>query len=101
MAELDTDRNVVAMVGRRDLLQALDVVVEVDSEAAGRDSAVARHAGRFGDCAADTAQRKAAVMLEMPRRDVPVIGAVLAHRRHDDAVAEGQFAQGKRPEQGR
>ncbi len=40
-------------------------------------------------------------MLEVPVVTEPVLGAVLAHRRDDDAVARGDRAEGDRLEQQR
>jgi hypothetical protein len=81
-----------------DALPGTDMLVLVEARAARRDAALAAHVGRFGDDEARPADGAAAQMHQMPVAGRAVVGRVLAHRRHDDAVGYRQSAQPERRE---
>jgi hypothetical protein len=57
--------------------------------------------GCLGEHDAGAAHRPRAQMLHVPIVAQPVLGAVLAHRRHRDAVARSDRAEGDRLKQQR
>ncbi len=63
-----------------------------------RDAPLAQHSRRLDDDKAGAGMDEGAQMLHVPVVGGAVIGAVLAHRRHDDAIGEREPAQGKRRE---
>ena len=79
--------------------QRLHVPVVPDAQVGGGAAAVARHGGRLHDHQGHAADRPAAEVDEVPVVGQPLLGAVLAHRRHDDPVAEGDPPDRQRAEQ--
>ena len=66
----------------------VDVLRLVHPGAARADAPLAAHVGHLGDHQRGAADRAAAEMHEVPVVRRAVLGRVLAHRRHDDAVRE-------------
>jgi len=75
------------------------VLVAVKAEAARRDAAAGFDRGRLDHREAGAAAGERAEMLQVPVIGTAVLGAVLAHRRDDDAVGQGQPAQREGREQ--
>ena len=78
-----------------------EVLGAVETGAAGGDAAFGRDVGHLGDHQARTAQRAASEVHEVPVADRPLLGRVLTHRRHDDAVGELDAARPERRERRR
>src|SRR5262249_4454766 len=76
-------------------------VIRVEAEAAVGDAAVALHVRGLDDHKAGAGIRQHAEMRDVPVAGDAVVGAVLAHRRDDDAVVEGEGGEPERREQGR
>ena len=89
MGELDAElRGAVAPADVDDVLEGRFAVVRIEAEAAMGDAAVALHMGRLDDDEAGSRISEHAEMGDVPVAGAAVIGAVLAHRRDDDAVVE-------------
>ena len=73
----------------------------VEAQAMRRDAADGGDMRRLGEHDAGAAGRAGAEVLDMPVVPQAVVGAVLAHRRDDDAVAGGDRAEADRLEQQR
>jgi hypothetical protein len=76
-----------------DRLQSRFVLVAVDAEAALRDAALTLDMGRFEAEQPRARHRQHAVVNLVPRLGTTVDRRVLAHRRHDDPVGQGDTAQ--------
>lgn len=59
-----------------------------------RDASFGRHGRGFYDCETWAALQDAAEVREVPGGEVPVGGGVLAHWGDEDAVLEGEGAEG-------
>jgi len=81
-------------MGEREL-----VAVRIESEAAMGDPPRALHRRRLDHQEPRAGDREAAEMHPVPVGGAAVIGAVLAHRRDDDAIRQGEAAQGNRCEE--
>ena len=79
--------------------QHLDVIVLPDAEVIRADAPFRQHRRRLGQDRRRPANRPAAQVDEVPVGGIPVDARVLAHGRNDDAVAEGETADGERREQ--
>ena len=88
VGELDARDRPLAVDEPGDPGQRLDVSVVPDAEVAGRDAAVAGHGGRLDDHQGRAADGTTPQVDQVPVVRQPLVGAVLAHRRHDDPVAE-------------
>ena len=99
MADLDANGNALSMVERDDPGQASDLPVFPDAEAAGRDASLRRDARGLQHRTADTREREARVMRQMPGLHMAVDGLVLAHGRKHDAVREGHSGEAEGGEQ--
>ena len=73
--------------------------VGIEPKAAMRDAADALDMRRFNDEEPGAGIRQHAKMREMPVIGTAIVGAVLAHRRDDDAVSQGEGAQLQRGEE--
>ena len=73
--------------------------VVVEAEAAVRDAPVARDCGGLDREHAGTRLQQLAPVDEMPIVGAAVVGRVLAHRRHDDAIGQREPAQRERVEE--
>ena len=94
MGELDAEfRGAVAPAGVDDVLERRLAIIGIKSEAAVSDAPVALHMGRLHDEQAGAGIGEHAEMGHVPVVRAAVIGAVLAHRRDDDAIVE--FDAGK------
>src|SRR5215831_15368718 len=98
MADLDAGHGAVAAVEVGDALEAGNLAIIPDARAAMGDAAVAGDAGGLDEGGAETAGREAGVMFEMPVLHAALDRLVLAHRRHYDAIAQRDAAQGERRE---
>ena len=79
--------------------ETVHVFVPVDTEIVRTDPSFGRDRSRFGEHNRGSADRAAGEMDKMPLVGKPVGAGVLAHRRHDDAVGEGEPAERERIEQ--
>ena len=70
------------------------MLIVPQAEAMRGDAAGGGDMGRLGEDDARTAGGAGAEMLDVPIAAEPIFGAVLAHRRDDDAVARGDRAEG-------
>ena len=80
--------------------QAATCSRRVHAGAAEGDAALGLDVGHLGDDEAGAAERAAAEVDEVPVVDGAVDGRVLAHRRDDDAVGEGEVAHAEGREDG-
>src|SRR5215210_455385 len=101
MGDLDAHGYAERMIQPSDAAQALDVSVLPDAETSRRDARIGGDAAHFDKSATDAAEREARVMIDMPVVDVSVLGAVLAHGRNDDSIAEGDVTHLQRLEKRR
>jgi len=93
MRELDAQRRVAeAAAGRDNATERSFVGVAVKSEAAMRDAPRLLDRRRLDHQQPCTRHGERAEVLHVPIVGAAVIGAVLAHRRHDDAIGERQAA---------
>ena len=94
MRDLDAELGAAHAAGLRDhARQRRLVVVAVEPEAAVGDAAVAFDMGRLDDHQRSAGIRQHAEMHQVPIVGAAVVGRILAHRRHDDAV--GKFEAGQ------
>ena len=99
MRQLDTWDGAVLLQERSNRRQPLDVSIAPDAEILRTDPAARFDRGCLEDDKRRAADGPAAQMHEMPVGREPVHGAVLAHRRHADAVPQRDASNGKRIEQ--
>ena len=89
MGELDAELGrAVAPADVDDVLERRFAVVRIEPEATVRNAAMAFHMGRLHDDEAGAGIGEHAEMGDVPVAGGAVIGAVLAHRRHDNAIVE-------------
>ncbi|MCY1530128.1 hypothetical protein D9M68_653040 [compost metagenome] len=101
VGDLDAGHRAAGLDRRGNARHAGLLRVAPQSGAARGDAAFGRHGSRFDDHQAGTATGQAGVMRLVPVIDHAVDGAVLAHRRDRDAVAQRDIFQFKRGKQGR
>jgi len=70
-----------------------DVLVRPETEVAGGDPSSRRHRGGLDHHQSNPAHGPGPVMDQMPVGGMAVMSRILAHRRHEDAVAEIQLAE--------
>ena len=99
MRQLDAGNGAVLLQERGNPRQPLDVSIAPDAEILRTDSAARFDRRRLDDDKRRAADGAAAQMHEMPVGRKTVHGAVLAHRRHADAVPQRDASYGKRIEQ--
>jgi hypothetical protein len=100
VGQLDPDLGVaVSAAGLEDTRQGRLVGVRVEAEAAVRDAALRAHPRRLDHQEPGAGERELAQMHHVPIAGAAVDGAVLAHRRHGDAVGEREIAQRDRREE--
>ena len=73
--------------------------VEVDAEIFGRDAPLGSHRCGFREHQSGAADGTRPEIDEMPVVGKPVVAGVLAHRRDDDAVGQGDAAADERVEE--
>jgi hypothetical protein len=101
MGELHRDRGGGMLAhGGEDLLQRGFGGIAVEPEAARRDAADRLDMGRLDAEHRSARQRKIVDVGEVPVGGNAVLGRILAHRRHHDAVLQRQAAQLDRGKQG-
>ncbi len=101
MGELHRDgRGGMLAHGGEDLLQRGLAGVAVEPETARRDAADRLHMGRLDAEHRRARQREVVDVGEVPVGGDAVVGRILAHRRHHDAVLQRQAAQLDRGKQG-
>jgi hypothetical protein len=83
----------------RDALQRGDLFVVPQAQVFGGDTALGGDGGGFGEYQPGTADGTAAEVDQVPVVGQAIDAGVLAHRRHGNAVEQGQLAQGIRFEQ--
>ena len=100
MGELNAELSLAdALAMQNDAGERVLAGVRVDAEAAMGDAAVPLDMGRFEHEQAGTGIRQHAQMGHVPVITDAVIGAVLAHRRHHDAVRQREIGKLDRREQ--
>ncbi len=82
-----------------DPLQRLEVLFAPDAEILRRNPSFGRDRRRLGEDEARAADRSGGEMGEMPVIGKTVVAGILAHRRHADAIGEGDVAQSEIVEQ--
>jgi hypothetical protein len=101
MGKLDTELGGADAVAVVDHVQQRRLaMVRVEAEAAVGDAAGPLHVRRLDDGEAGAGIRQHAEMRHVPVVADAVVGAVLAHRRDDDAVVERKIGEPERREQG-
>ncbi len=83
-----------------DALERRFAFVGIEPQAAMGDAAVALHMGRLDNDEAGAGIRQHAKVSDVPVGRATVDGAVLTHRRHDDAVVQFDAAEPDRRKQG-
>ena len=78
-----------------DALQRFDLFVVPQAKVFGGDTPVGGNRRGFGENQTGTAHRAAAQVHQVPVVGQAVDAGVLAHRRHGDAVGQGQLAKSK------
>jgi hypothetical protein len=73
-----------------------DVLVLPDSVIARADASARFNRGCFHHHQASATGRAAAEVHQMPVRREPIHAGILAHRRNEDPIPEGNFADGQR-----
>ena len=99
VAQLDAGDRPLSVDEPRDTGQGLDVLVAPDSQVSRGDPAVAGDGRGLGHDQRRPAHRPAAEMDQVPVVAQALLGTVLAHRGHDDPVAEGHAADREGAEQ--
>ncbi len=99
MRELDTGQRLLRVDEANDAREAGDVAVVVDAEILRADAPIGGDGRRFGHHQRGAADGARGEMHEVPVVREPVNARVLAHRRNDDAVGQGQRTQGQRIEE--
>jgi hypothetical protein len=101
MGELHRDRGLRMFAHRgQDRLQRGFGGVIPQAKAAGRDAADRLHMGRLDAEHRRPRQRQRVDVRKVPVIGLAIVGRVLAHRRHHDAVGKRKTAQFDRGEQG-
>ena len=96
MADLDAGHGACGLDAGGNARHAVDLGVVPQAGAIGRDAALGRHARGFDDHQPRAAARHGGVVNLVPVIGETVHGAVLAHRRNGDAVAQGQAFESER-----
>src|SRR5690242_17657258 len=100
MRDLDADLRRAVFAARGDhAFHRLFVRVAPETRAPRCDAADRLDIGHLDDDESRTGDRQRRQMLRVPIRRDTVVGAVLAERRHDDAIVERETAQGDRCEE--
>ncbi len=92
--QLDACNRTLSVDKTGDTLHRFDLFVVPQPEVFGSDAPVRRHRHRFGDDQAGAANGTASQVNQVPVIGQAVDTGILAHRRHCDAIAKGQLAQG-------
>ncbi|MNY01323.1 hypothetical protein D3C86_1338510 [compost metagenome] len=99
VGDLDAGHGTAGLDGGGDARHAGHLLIVPETGAARGDTAFRRHRRGLDDHQARTAARQPGVVRQMPVVGDTVDGAVLAHRRNGDAVAQRDVFQRKRGEQ--
>jgi hypothetical protein len=100
MGELDPRRGPVGVQEVDHPAQAGHVLVGPQPDIAVADPAFGRHAGRLDEDQTEPAEREPAQVGEVVVADEPVGHRVLAHRRDDQPVRQGEATEGQGREEG-
>ena len=92
MGELDAGHCALLAHEAEGAREGFDVAVVPEAEVVRADASLGHHRGRLGDHGAGAALREAAEVDQVPVGGDAVHARVLAHRGHDDAVAQAQVA---------
>ena len=99
MGELHRDLGGAVLVDEiGDAFPRADMLGRIHPGAMQADAAFRQHVGHLGDHEPGAADRAAAEMHEMPVVHGAVLGRIHAHRRHHDAIRDGEAAQRDRRE---
>ena len=96
VGQLNAGGGALRMQEAHDAREELDVFVLPDAGVVRRDTSDGFDGGSFGADQAGAAHRAAAEMDEMPVIEESIVGAVLAHGRDGETIAQGDFADGER-----
>ena len=94
MGQLDAHLGALRPHERRDLRKLACVLLLPDAEILRADPAFGRDRRRLGEYDRGAAHRAGPEVDEMPLARETVLRGVLTHRGNDDAVLEGDFAEG-------
>ena len=95
MRQLDTGNRTLSRDETGDALQRLDLFVVPQPQIFGSDAPVFGDGGGLGEYQPGTADGAATEMNQMPVVGQAIDTGVLTHRRHRDAIEQGQLTQGK------
>jgi len=99
MSQLNPGHGALGSDKARDALQRGDLCVVPQAQVFGGDTALGGHGGGFGENQPRPADSAAAEVDQVPVVGQAIDAGVLAHRRHGNAIEQGQLAQGIRFEQ--
>ena len=99
MGELDGGHAALGLEEAGDALEAGDLAIMPQANIAIGDPAGGLHRAGLGEDGAGAAEGEFAVMGDVEIIHLAILGAVLHHGRDDDAVGQGDAAQGERGEQ--
>ena len=101
MCQLNAGHRAVVVNEIGDAAQCRHLLVAPDTKASWRDAPLGHHTGGFGEHQCCATGGEPAQMHEVPVVGHSVLGGVLAHGRHANAVAQRELAQGEWRKQSR
>jgi len=94
VGQLDPRHRALGADKAGDTLQRLNLGIVPQAQVLGGDAAIGSDGGGFAENQPGTANGTAAQVHQVPVIGQAIDGGVLAHRRHGNAVEQGQLAQG-------